>query len=146
MNINDVRENYFSVWRKHQLHEKLSSLEKQLLNVIQEHPEYHEVFVNPEKFSDYNFSAENNEENPFLHLSLHLTLIEQVSSNRPKGITAIYKDIVTTMGDVHHADHHIMDILASHLWEMVDKQKQPDEKVYLKQLKKLLKKGCTHTH
>ncbi|HEV2614888.1 MAG TPA: DUF1841 family protein [Gammaproteobacteria bacterium] len=144
MNINDTRETYFKAWRKHQLNEKLEPLEKQLLHLIQEHPEYHDVFANPEKFSDYNFSAENNEENPFLHLGLHLTLLEQVSTNRPKGITAVYKEIVNTMGDVHHAEHHIMDILARELWQMMDKQKQPDKKNYLKQLKKLLKRGCAH--
>ena len=144
MHINEARETYFKVWRKHQLNEKLEPLEKQLLNLIQEHPEYHAMLSSPEKYMDYNFSAENNEENPFLHLSLHTALLEQVSTNRPKGITAIYKDIVHTMGDVHHAEHHIMDILAAHLWETLEKQKQPDEKVYLKQLKKLLKKGCSH--
>lgn len=144
MNINETRETYFNVWRKHQLNEKLEPLEKQLLHLIQEHPEYHDVFANPEKFSEYNFSAENNEENPFLHLSLHLTLLEQVSTNRPKGITTVYKDIINTMGDVHHAEHHIMDILASELWDSLDKKKPPDEKNYLKHLKKLLKKGCSH--
>jgi len=144
MHINEARETYFKVWRKHQLNEKLEPLEKQLLSLIQEHPEYHTMLSSPEKYRDYNFSIENNEENPFLHLSLHTALLEQVSTNRPKGITAIYRDIVHTMGDAHHAEHHIMDILASHLWETLEKQKQPDEKAYLKQLKKLLKKGCSH--
>lgn len=146
MQLNEIRETFFTVWRKHKQNEKLEPMEKQLLHLIQEHPEYHEVFSNPEKFAEYNFSAENNEENPFLHLGLHLTLIEQVSTNRPKGITSVYKDIIHTMGDVHHAEHHIMDILASQLWDMIGKQKQPDEKAYLKQLKKLLKKGCAHHH
>jgi hypothetical protein len=144
MHPNETREIYFKIWRKHQLNEKMEPMEKQLFNLIQEHPEYHTILSNPEKYSDYNFSAENNEENPFLHLSLHLALLEQVSTNRPKGITAAYKDIVNTMGDAHHAEHHIMDILASNLRGALDQGNQPDEKTYLKQLKKLLKKGCSH--
>lgn len=144
MDINTTRQTYFKVWQKHHLNEKLEPFEKKLLQLIQEHPEYHEIFEHPEKYADHTFTAENNEENPFLHLGLHLALLEQVSTNRPKGITAVYKDILHAMGDAHHAEHHIMDILAAHIWQMVDQQKQPDEKTYLKQLKKLLKRGCAH--
>ncbi len=144
MQVNKIRETFFTVWRKQSNNEKLEPLEKQLWNLIQEHPEYHEIFSNPEKFSDHTFADED--ENPFLHLGLHLTLLEQVSTNRPKGITAVYKDIIHTMGDVHHAEHHILSILSQQIQALVQTNKPMDEKVYLKQLKKLLKNGCAHHH
>jgi hypothetical protein len=150
MNLNlektEVREIFFNVFKKSQNNERLEPLEKQIIELIQEHSEYQEIFLNPEKYKEYNFSAELQEENPFLHLGLHLTLLDQITTNRPKGITAIYKDLVDVMGNAHHAEHHMMEILHEELQQVVHNKKFPDEKNYLKQLKKLLKKGCIHHH
>ncbi len=141
------REVFFKAWRKHQLNESLEPLEKQIVQLIHMHPEYHAVLNNPEKYQDYDFNQEDAEENPFLHLGLHLTILEQVSTNRPKGITAVYRDLVLNFGDAMHAEHHMMEILANLVWEMTQKKKPADDKAYLKQLKKLLKKGCSgHQH
>lgn len=142
----DLRKAYFDAWQKHLRGEKLLPLEKQIVNLILHHPEYQEIFAHPDKYQDYSFTELNNEPNPFLHLGLHMTLLEQISTNRPKGITAIYRDIVETFGEPHHAEHHIIEILADTLWGAMQENKAPDEKAYIKQLKKLLKKGCVHHH
>jgi len=140
----ESREVFFRSWHKYQHNEMLEPLEKQLVNLILEHPEYHAIFSNPEKYREYIFD-ENNEINPFLHLGLHLSIHEQAATNRPKGITAVCRDLVIEFGDAHHAEHHIMDILQDHIQQMLHK-KNPDDKAYIKQLKKLLKKGCQHSH
>lgn len=141
-----MREVYFKAWRKIELNEPLDPIEKQIAQLMHEHPEYKEIFSQPEKYSDYQFADENGEMNPFLHLGLHLSIHEQVATNRPKGITSVYKDLVDNFGDAHHAEHHIMDILAENVLHIVKSNQMVDDKNYLKQLKKLLKKGCHHAH
>jgi len=142
----ELRERYFHAFSKFQNGENLAPLEKKIVTLIQEHPEYHAFFANPNQSRDAVFSAEQDEVNPFLHLGLHLSLQEQVTTNRPKGITAIYRDLVQNFGDTHHAEHHMMEILANSLWQEMNEKSFFDEKNYIKQLKKLLKKGCAHHH
>jgi hypothetical protein len=142
----ELRDMYFQAFYKFQRNEALDSLEKQIVTLIQSHPELHFYFEDPEKYRHYIFSPEKSELNPFLHLGLHLSLHEQVMSNRPKGITAIYRDLVINFSDSHHAEHHMMEILSDQLWQLTQKQKFFDEKDYIKRLKKLLKRGCHHNH
>jgi len=130
---NSIRQVFFDAWKNRDNVAILSPLEKQLIAIIQQHPEYHATLENPESAMTQDFQTDNN---PFLHLSLHLSLHEQLSTNRPDGINPIYQKLCRAM-DQHTAEHKMMGVMANMLWEAGQNNAVPDEKNYLLQLKKL---------
>jgi hypothetical protein len=128
-----ARKVFFDAWEKHQSQAPLEPLEAQLIDIILMHPEYHEVLSHPDDYQEANFS----DENPFLHLSLHLAIREQVSLDRPAGIKTIYKNLLTKHQDILMAEHQMMNCLALILWDAQQNGKVADEKVYLEKLRQL---------
>jgi hypothetical protein len=90
---------------------------------------------------DKDFQTEMGETNPFLHLSLHLVLLEQIQTNQPRGITKLFQQALERFLDVHEAEHCIMNSIAIALHEVFQEQKQFDEKAYLKRIKTAIQKG-----
>jgi len=132
---NQLRQMYKSAWEKFQLQQALSPLEMQIADVIKEHPEYHPFIVHTEK----DFPPEQGQTNPFLHMGLHLGLREQVSTNRPSGITSICRQLVELKKTPHDAEHAMIDCLAEAMWSSQVNNSPPDEDAYLNCLKTLLK-------
>jgi hypothetical protein len=128
-----LRQVFFASFRKHKANRVLEPLEAQVLTIILMHPEYHLYLEAPDAFQTKDFS----EHNPFLHMSLHVSVREQISTNRPQGIAAIYEKLCTRMGDAHLAEHLMLDCLAEILWESQSQRSQPDEKIYLNKLQRL---------
>ena len=83
----EVREMFFATWRKYRAGEPLAGIETIALQVILLHPEYHAVLDHPERYRDRDYVDESN---PFLHMSLHLALEEQLSIDQPPGIAAAW--------------------------------------------------------
>lgn len=131
---NQLRQMYKNAWDKLQQQQILSPLEIQITDVIKEHPEYHD-FVNQ---LDKDFLPELGQTNPFLHMGLHLGLREQLATNRPTGITDIYKQLVKIKKSNHDAEHSMIECLAEAMWSAQTNNTQPDETRYLQSLKKLL--------
>lgn len=131
---NQIRQIFFSAWQKHKTQENCSALENQLVTLILEHPEYQMFFENVEGTQQENFPTDKN---PFLHLSLHLSVREQIQTNRPPGIKKIFERLRAKSHDLHQLEHQIMDILATILWEAQQKGVQPCEKKYLENLQTL---------
>ncbi len=140
-NREDHRQILFDVWKKYQTNQPLEPLEKKILTIMLNHPEYAHVFSNEDKFIATDYFSELSETNPFLHLSLHLVILEQVEIDKPNGIRALYKQAIAFFQDVHEADHCIMNSLAIAMHEMLNQNKPFDEKAYLKRIKIALKKG-----
>ena len=130
----ELRKMYADAWEKHTAQLPLSPLEAQIAQVIAEHPEYHAT-VSDDLQKD--FSVEGAETNPFLHMGLHLGIREQVATNRPAGITAVFDQLANKLGDPHAAEHRMIDCLAETLWEAQRDQRPPDELHYLESLRKL---------
>jgi len=131
---NQLRQMYKTAWEKFQLQQALTPLEVQIVDVIKEHPEYHDFVTQ----LDQDFLPELGKTNPFLHMGLHLGLREQLSTNRPIGIVAIYKKLIKFKGSVHDAEHSMIDCLAETMWSSQANNTPPDEADYLLSLKKLL--------
>ena len=129
----DLRKIFFESWRKYKNTFPLEPLEAKIIDIILLHPEYHALLDNPDHFQQYDFD----EGNPFLHLSLHLALHEQITTNRPKGIKAIYSTLYKKFNDKQKAEHAMMDCLAQILWNAQETGGMPDENTYLMHLKKL---------
>lgn len=139
-NRQTLRQNWFNAWHKYQQKQPLDALETIICQTIELHPEYHPILNNPNRYLDSDFSPESGVENPFLHLSMHLGLHEQISTNRPAGIQMLYQQLNHKTTDIHQTEHHMMDCLGASLWEAQRNNQAPDEKKYLACLQKLLYK------
>lgn len=135
---NALRQMWFDVYRKAQQNEALTDLEKQIREVIALHPEYHAALAAPEKFSGRDFLPEFGDVNPFLHMSLHMGLREQLNTDRPAGIAGLFRQGLLRHGDRHAVEHRCMDALAETMWLAQRAGTAPDEQHYLARLRQLL--------
>ena len=132
-----MRRMYLDAWRKFSAKQPLEPLEGQLAAVIAEHPEYLEWIEAGDAALAAEFTPETGRQNPFLHMGLHLAIREQVATNRPAGIADIHRALTTRLGDVHAAEHAMLETLAEALWSAQRSGRPPDEQAYLEKLKTL---------
>jgi hypothetical protein len=132
-----MRRMYLDAWRKFSAHEPLEPLEAQLAAVIAEHPEYIAWLESGEDTLRAEFTPAGGQENPFLHMGLHLAIREQVATNRPAGISDIHQKLSKRLGNAHAAEHAMLEPLAETLWDAQRQGRMPDEQAYLERLKKL---------
>lgn len=76
--------------------------------------------------------------NPFLHMGLHIAVLEQVQTDRPAGIRDIYQKLVQHHGEAHMAEHGMMMCLEQTLWMAQQNNQAPDEMLYMENLRRLL--------
>ncbi|MCX7627087.1 MAG: DUF1841 family protein [Methylophilaceae bacterium] len=131
----EVRRFFFETWRKYRAAEPLSGLENPALQVVQMHPEYHVVLDAPERYLEREYFPELGETNPFLHMSLHLAILEQLAIDQPPGIVAAYHSLALRKGE-HDAQHAVMECLAETLWRAQRTQVPPDGAAYLECLRR----------
>lgn len=112
-----AREFFFALWAKSRAGAALTALESIALGLVMEHPEYQDVLANPERYRDREWKPEGGETNPFLHLSLHLAIEEQVSIDQPPGIREAVRKLAAKHGSEHEARHAVMDCLAEIVWQ-----------------------------
>ncbi|NOQ94522.1 MAG: DUF1841 family protein [Methylophaga sp.] len=136
-NRQQLRQMYHDVWQKSQANDSLSALESMIAQVISEHPEYHKIF-NSDASLQQEFFVEDGATNPFLHMGLHISLHEQISTDRPVGIRHTYQQLRAKFVDAHEAEHHMMECLTESLWLAQKNNQAPSESDYLAALKKLL--------
>jgi hypothetical protein len=74
--------------------------------------------------------------NPFLHLSMHLSISEQLSIDQPAGVKLRYLALAARLGDEHAAQHAVMDCLAEMIWQAQRQNLPPDALAYLECLDK----------
>ena len=130
----ELRRMYASAWQKYVDGKPRSPLEEQIASVIAQHPEYHDAVTGD---IERDFTVEAGETNPFLHMGLHLGVREQVATDRPHGIAAVFRALAARSGDAHSAEHRMIDCLAETLWEAQRAGLAPDEAAYLDRLRRL---------
>ena len=129
---------FLEVWGKHKRQMRLEALEQIVLNVILQHPEYHVILEKDEKeISAMEFTPEMGMTNPFLHMGMHITIQEQIGSNRPSGITALYQQLLPKYSSAHDLEHSMMECLGETLWLAQRNKTLPDELQYLEQVRRL---------
>jgi hypothetical protein len=126
-----ARQFLFDAWKKFQQQVVLTDLEKIAVEVMQMHPEYHAILEAPERYMNEQYFPEMGATNPFLHLSLHLSVIEQISINQPIGIVQIYAQLRQQHNDSHLAQHDIVDCLAETIWQAQRNNSGLDAENYL---------------
>ncbi len=131
----EVREFFFNTWSKYKQSQLLTDLEKIGLSVMLLHPEYHSVLDAPAQFKHQEYFPDFGETNPFLHMSLHLSILEQISINQPIGIAGIYEALKLKHQNEHqfehNAQHDILDCLGETIWQAQRNNSALDSQQYL---------------
>jgi len=136
-----MRQFFFDIWQKQNSgNVPLEPIEKIIAGIIQQHPEYHRLLASPDAVIDQDFTPEMGQSNPFLHMAMHIAIQEQLGTQRPKGIVAVYQSLLEKGNAPHTAEHQMMEPLSEMLWQAQRNNTAPDEKFYLKSLRKLVKK------
>ena len=126
-----ARDFLFEAWRKYRAKEPLSALETIAVEAISQHPEYHALLENRDKYVERDYAPEQGETNPFLHLSMHLAIREQIAIDQPPGVRAAHQKLSQKLDSVLDAEHQMMDCLAEMIWQAQRNKSAPDASVYL---------------
>ena len=126
----EARRFLVDAWSKHRAAQPLSALEQKAAALIARHPEYHAVIEHPERHLARDYGPEGGEANPFLHLSLHLAVAEQLDIDQPPGLRAEYQRLCAAH-DEHDALHALIECLGETLWQAQRLRTGPDATVYL---------------
>jgi hypothetical protein len=110
----------------------LEGAEALALPIVLQHPEYHAMLDQPERYLDRDYPPEFGETNPFLHLSMHLSLAEQASIDQPPGIRARLDRLAASLGNRMLAEHAAMDCLAEMIWQAQRQGTDFDPAVYFR--------------
>jgi len=132
-----MRRVFFDCWKAHREGIALDAMQKIIVHIIELHTEYHPLLEN-EAALDKDYLPDDGQINPFLHMSMHIALHEQISTDRPDGIKALYQSIIMKQGDAHQAEHAMMDCLGEALWLAQRNNAMPDEVAYFECLRKLV--------
>lgn len=133
-NRDETRQVYLNVWEKIQRGQILQPLESMIAQIIQLHPEYHELLSSGDSAQQAEFTPESGQSNPFLHMGMHIALREQAEADRPAGIKTIHQKLSQKKG-AHEAEHLMMECLGQSLWLAQRNNTLPDENAYLECLK-----------
>lgn len=135
-NRDNLRRMYRDALRKLEQGEPMSALESQIAQVIGDHPEYRSAIVPSGKHTtdplDKDYRPEAGEANPFMHMSLHLAVRDQLATNRPAGIRDAYTRLQAATGDAHAAEHILCELMGEELWQAQRNGRPPDEQRYLR--------------
>ena len=96
-----------------------------------EHPEYHADFADAEAALKKMYDVQTGATNPFLHLSMHLSISEQCSIDQPQGIRQAVELLTARRNSLHHAHHEAMDCLGQMVWESQRAGRPPDGDAYI---------------
>jgi hypothetical protein len=125
-----ARQFLIDAWRKRVGKLPATALETLAADLIAMHPEYHELLTAPDALTR-EWTPEDGAMNPFLHLSLHLAIEEQLSIDQPPGIRALFETRRSQYGSQHDALHDILECLGETLWRAQRDRAPLDGPAYL---------------
>jgi len=127
----EARRFMIGAWAKFRAGEPLSDMERIVASLVAMHPEYHALLEDGERHVERDWTPEGGATNPFLHLSLHLAVAEQLAIDQPPGIRAEFERIRTARGDEHAALHAVLECLGETMWQAQRLGTGPDASIYL---------------
>ena len=131
----DVRRFFCEVFRKHRDKLILTPLEAIARDWVSQHPEYEDILSEVEQALAASYSVEQGH-NPFLHLSMHLSISEQISIDQPPGIRKAFEALAHRKGSEHDAHHEIMECLGEMIWNSQRSGLPPDGAAYVENIKR----------
>ncbi len=133
----DVRRFFCGVYAKARDGQMLDAIERLASGWIDEHPEYHAELSDLDAALLSMQLVSESRDNPFLHLSMHLSISEQCSIDQPRGIRQAVELLSHKRQSLHEAHHAAMDCLGKMLWESQRAGRAPDGEAYI---------GCVQRH
>jgi hypothetical protein len=127
----DVRRFFCEAHRKQRDGVPLTPLEAVAGDWISQHPEYHVDLSDVDQALAAVFDVDAGRTNPFLHLSMHLSITEQVSIDQPRGIKQAFLLLAAKRGSMHEAQHEVMECLGQMMWESQRGGLPPDGEKYI---------------
>ena len=127
----DVRRFFCSVYAKSRSGAPMEAIETIASQWLEEHPEYNADFADADAALGKMVEVEADKTNPFLHLSMHLSISEQCSIDQPRGIRQAVELLTARRNSLHDAHHETMDCLGQMVWESQRAGKPPDGAAYL---------------
>ena len=127
----DVRRFFCSVYAKALAGSALEAIETIASQWMNEHPEYAQDFADVDAALASMGEAQDGRTNPFLHLSMHLSISEQCSIDQPRGIRQAIELLTHKRASLHQAHHEAMDCLGQMLWESQQAGRPPDGDAYI---------------
>lgn len=125
------------IWKRwHRDPDSLEGEERQLAEQMAEHQKYHDVWENIDNLSDHAFDPAK-EENPFLHVSLHVTLERQLQSDEPPEAGRALERLIARGDDPHEARHAILRVLVQEMWHIMTHSEEFNQQRYCEELDKL---------
>lgn len=112
----DVRRFFCQAWSKSRQQLPLTPIETIAVDWISQHPEYHDELADVDAALARDYSVDAGQTNPFLHLSMHLSIEEQVSIDQPPGIRVAFAKLAQRLDSRHEAMHQVMECLGEVLW------------------------------
>ena len=127
----DVRRFFVEARRKRDERLPLTPLETIAADWIDEHPEYRADLADADAAVAASHAGEDGRENPFLHLSMHLSISEQVAIDQPRGIKQAFALLAAKRGSAHAAQHEVMECLGEMMWTAQRSGLPPDGAAYI---------------
>jgi hypothetical protein len=127
----DVRRFFCEAHRKTRDAAPLTPLEAIAARWIEQHPEYDADLSDVDAALAAVYDVESGRTNPFLHLSMHLSISEQVSIDQPRGIKQAFELLAARLGSAHVAQHEMMECLGEMLWRSQRSGLPPDGDAYI---------------
>ena len=127
----DVRRFFCSVYAKAGANQPLEAIETIASQWLEEHREYHGDFADAALALSKMYDVEGGKTNPFLHLSMHLSISEQCSIDQPRGIRQAVELLTAKRNSLHDAHHEAMDCLGQMVWESQRSGRPPGGTAYV---------------
>jgi len=103
---------------------------------VAEHPEYHAELADEAAALASVYTVEDGRSNPFLHLSMHLSIEEQLAIDQPRGLRQAVELLAARRASLHEAHHEVMECLGEMIWTSQRSGLPPDGQAYLEAVRR----------
>jgi hypothetical protein len=136
----DVRRFFCTAYAKSRAQQPMEAIETIAAMWIDEHPEYHAELADLDAALARMATGLSEAENPFLHLSMHLSITEQCSIDQPRGIRQAVELLAHRKASLHEAHHEAIACLGQMIWDAQKSGRAPDGEAYVDSVQRIATK------
>lgn len=130
------QEIFLQIWKNRHDKENLEEQHGDILKAMEEHKEYHHLWDSENIYAMLN---QVQQENPFLHITLHSILERQIENRNPEEVAKAFHHLTKKKNlSKDKALHSMIVILADEMFVMMKEKRAFDEENYKKRMKKFI--------